>query len=53
MLHDPIATNILNVYSAALAALSMGIRLSRTALALIVGITGYEAKASQSVLSLR
>ena len=41
VLHGPIATNILNVYSAALAALSMGIRLSRTALALIVGIVGY------------
>ena len=41
VLHGPIATNILNVYSAALAALSMGVRLSRTALALIVGIAGY------------
>src|SRR5437764_2724277 len=41
VLHGPIATNILNVYSAALAALSMDIRLSRTALALIVGIVGY------------
>jgi NCS1 nucleoside transporter family len=41
VLHGPIATNILNVYSAALAALSMGIRLSRTALALVVGIAGY------------
>ena len=41
VLHGPIATNILNVYSAALAALSVGIRLSRTALALIVGIVGY------------
>jgi NCS1 nucleoside transporter family len=41
VLHGPIATNILNVYSAALAALSMGIRLSRTALALIVGVAGY------------
>jgi len=41
VLHGPIATNILNVYSAALAALSMDIRLSRTALALIVGIAGY------------
>ena len=41
VLHGPIATNILNVYSAALAALSMGIRLSRTALALVVGIIGY------------
>ena len=41
VLHGPIATNILNVYSAALAALSMGVRLSRTALALIVGLFGY------------
>src|SRR6201996_6804113 len=41
VLHGPIATNILNVYSAALAALSMGVRFSRTALALIVGIIGY------------
>ena len=41
VLHGPIAANILNVYSAALAALSTGIRLSRTALALIVGIVGY------------
>ena len=41
VLHGPIATNILNVYSAALAALSMGVRLSRTALALIVGVIGY------------
>jgi NCS1 nucleoside transporter family len=41
VLHGPIATNILNVYSAALAALSMGVRLSRTTLALIAGIAGY------------
>ena len=41
VLHGPIATNILNVYSAALAALSMGLRLSRTALALIAGVVGY------------
>ncbi len=41
VLHGPIATNILNVYSAALAALSMGVRLSRSALAWIVGIGGY------------
>jgi NCS1 nucleoside transporter family len=41
VLHGPIATNILNVYSAALAALSAGINLSRTALALVVGIAGY------------
>src|SRR5207247_3904711 len=41
VLHGPIATNILNVYSAALAALSMGLRLSRTAMALIAGVAGY------------
>jgi NCS1 nucleoside transporter family len=41
VLHGPIASNILNVYSAALAAMSMGLKLSRTALALIVGIAGY------------
>ncbi|PWU17719.1 MAG: cytosine permease [Candidatus Rokuibacteriota bacterium] len=41
VLHGPIATNILNVYSAALAALSMGVRFSRTAMALIAGIVGY------------
>jgi NCS1 nucleoside transporter family len=41
VLHGPIATNILNVYSAALAALSMGLKVSRTALAWIVGIIGY------------
>src|SRR6266567_2333666 len=41
VLHGPIATNILNVYSAALAALSMGLQVSRTALALIAGVVGY------------
>jgi purine-cytosine permease-like protein len=41
VLHGPVATNILNVYSAALAALSLGLRLSRTALALIAGVVGY------------
>jgi purine-cytosine permease-like protein len=41
VLHGPIATNILNVYSASLAALSMGIRLPRTALALVTGVVGY------------
>jgi len=41
VLHGPVATNILNVYSAALAALSMGVRVSRTAIALIAGIVGY------------
>jgi len=41
VLHGPVATNILNVYSAALAALSLGVRVSRTAIALIAGIVGY------------
>jgi purine-cytosine permease-like protein len=41
VLHGPVATNILNVYSAALAALSMGVRLSRTAIAMIAGVVGY------------
>jgi NCS1 nucleoside transporter family len=41
VLHGPVATNILNVYSAALAALSMGLRVSRTAMALIAGVVGY------------
>jgi purine-cytosine permease-like protein len=41
VLHGPIATNILNVYSATLAALSMGMRVSRIPLAVVVGIAGY------------
>lgn len=41
VLHGPIATNILNVYSAALAALSAGLNFSRVALAAIVGVAGY------------
>ncbi len=41
VLHGAVATNILNVYSAALAALSTGIRASRITLAVIVGIVGY------------
>ena len=41
VLHGPIATNILNVYSAALAALSMGLRVSRTAMAVVAGVVGY------------
>jgi NCS1 nucleoside transporter family len=41
VLHGPIATNILNVYSAALAALSAGFNFSRIALAAIVGAAGY------------
>jgi NCS1 nucleoside transporter family len=43
VLHGPIATNILNVYSAALAALSMDIKVSRVTLAWIVGLVGYVA----------
>ena len=41
VLHGPIASNILNVYSASLAALSAGVRMSRMTLAWIVGIAGY------------
>ncbi len=41
VLHGPIATNILNVYSATLALLSMGIRIPRIVLALLVGAAGY------------
>jgi NCS1 nucleoside transporter family len=41
VLHGPIATNILNVYSAGLAALSAGIKFSRFALAIIIGVAGY------------
>src|SRR5262244_4225697 len=41
VLHGPIATNILNVYSAALAALSMGLHVSRTGIALVAGVVGY------------
>src|SRR5258708_11886987 len=43
VLHGPIATNILNVYSAALAALSAGFKFSRIKLAVIVGVVGYVA----------
>jgi NCS1 nucleoside transporter family len=41
VLHGPIATNILNVYSSALAAVSAGIKLSRQALGVLAGIVGY------------
>jgi purine-cytosine permease-like protein len=41
VLHGPIATNILNVYSSALAAASAGIRASRFALGLLAGAVGY------------
>ncbi len=41
VLHGPVATNILNIYSAALAALSMGWRMSRTTMALVAGVVGY------------
>ena len=43
VLHGPIASNILNVYSAALAALSAGLKLSRVNLAILVGAVGYAA----------
>jgi purine-cytosine permease-like protein len=41
VLHGPIATNILNVYSGGLAALSFGVRLPRPVLAVIAGVGGY------------
>jgi NCS1 nucleoside transporter family len=41
VLHGPIATNILNVYSSALAAVSAGIKLSRRTLGVLAGIVGY------------
>ncbi|MDA9426515.1 MULTISPECIES: cytosine permease [Bradyrhizobium] len=41
VLHGPIATNILNVYSATLAALSAGLKFSRFWLTVIVGVAGY------------
>jgi NCS1 nucleoside transporter family len=41
VLHGPIATNILNVYSAALAALSFDVRLPRPVLAIVAGVVGY------------
>jgi NCS1 nucleoside transporter family len=41
VLHGPIATNILNVYSSALAAVSAGIKASRIALGLLAGVVGY------------
>ncbi len=41
VLHGPIATNILNVYSSALAAVSAGIKLSRRTLGLLAGVIGY------------
>jgi NCS1 nucleoside transporter family len=39
--HGPIATNILNVYSSALAAASAGIKASRRTLGLLAGAVGY------------
>ena len=39
--HGPVATNILNVYSSALAAASGGIKASRRTLAIIAGLVGY------------
>jgi NCS1 nucleoside transporter family len=41
VLHGPIATNILNVYSSALSGISGGIKLSRRTLGLIAGVVGY------------
>jgi NCS1 nucleoside transporter family len=41
VLHGPIATNILNVYSSALAAVSAGIKASRIQLGILAGIVGY------------
>jgi NCS1 nucleoside transporter family len=41
VLHGPIATNILNVYSSALSAVSAGIKASRMVLGLIAGAVGY------------
>ena len=41
VLHGPVATNILNIYSAALAALSFGVRVPRVVLGVIAGIIGY------------
>jgi NCS1 nucleoside transporter family len=41
VLHGPIATNILNVYSSALAGLSLGIRIPRAVLGLLAGVIGY------------
>jgi len=41
VLHGPVATNILNVYSSALAAVSAGVRVSRIKLGILAGIVGY------------
>ncbi len=41
VLHGPVATNILNVYSSALSAVSAGIRASRITLGIIAGVIGY------------
>jgi purine-cytosine permease-like protein len=41
VLHGPIATNILNVYSSALAAVSAGIKATRIQLGVVAGIVGY------------
>src|SRR6266511_2168227 len=41
VLHGPVATNILNVYSSALAAASAGIKASRRTLGLLAGAVGY------------
>jgi NCS1 nucleoside transporter family len=41
VLHGPIATNILNVYSSALAGLSLDLHIPRPVLGLIAGVIGY------------
>jgi NCS1 nucleoside transporter family len=41
VLHGPVATNILNVYSSALAAVSAGIKATRIQLGIVAGIVGY------------
>src|SRR5713226_8159590 len=41
VLHGPIATNILNVYSSAISAISAGIKASRIQLGILAGVVGY------------
>src|SRR5581483_11695129 len=43
IMHGPVATNILNLYSATLAALSLGIRAKRWAVSIVVSIVGTGA----------
>ena len=40
LIHGPIATNILNLYSCSLAALSLGVRAARWKVTLIAGLSG-------------